>query len=94
MNAENFRDGSGYETVALSHGTSFRTYGPVSAPAIILVWCNLGSLTYQDYAAPFVAAGFRVVLCSVWAGFPIAACAVFNRPHARPACRADESFGD
>ena len=64
MNAENFRDGSGYETAALSHGTTaFRTYGPVSAPAIILVHgATLGSLTYQDYAAPFVAAGFRVVL--------------------------------
>ena len=48
----------------LSHGTTaFRTYGPVSAPAIILVHgATLGSMTYQDYAAPFVAAGFRVVL--------------------------------
>ena len=64
MNAEKFRDGSGYEIATLSHGaTAFRTYGPVSAPAIILVHgATLGSLTYQDYAAPFVAAGFRVVL--------------------------------
>ena len=47
MNAENFRDGSGYETVVLSHGsTAFRTYGPVSAPAIILVHgATLGSMT-------------------------------------------------
>ena len=38
ITAENFRDGSGYETVRLGHGTTaFRTYGPVSAPAIILV---------------------------------------------------------
>ena len=64
ITAENFRDGSGYETAALSHGTTaFRTYGPVSAPAIILVHgATLGSMTYQDYAAPFVEAGFRVVL--------------------------------
>ena len=64
MNAENFRDGSGYEIAALSHGTTaFRTYGPVSAPTIILVHgATLGSMTYQDYAAPFVAAGFRLVL--------------------------------
>ncbi len=61
---KNFRDGSGYETASLGHGTTaFRTYGPVSAPAIILVHgATLGSMTYQDYAAPFVAAGFRVVL--------------------------------
>lgn len=64
MNAEKFRDGSGYEPAVLSHGsTAFRTYGPASAPAIILVHgATLGSMTYQDYAAPFVAAGFRVVL--------------------------------
>ena len=64
ITAENFRDGSGYETASLGHGTTaFRTYGPVSAPAIIVVHgATLGSMTYQDYAAPFVAAGFRVVL--------------------------------
>ena len=64
VNAESFRDGSGYETADLSHGTTaYQTYGPVAAPAIILVHgATLGSMTYQDYAAPFVAAGFRVVL--------------------------------
>ena len=64
MTAENFRDGSGYETAGLGHATTaFRTYGDVGAPAIILVHgATLGSMTYQDYAAPFVAAGFRVVL--------------------------------
>lgn len=64
MTAETFRDGSGYETATLNHGTTaFRTYGAVGAPAIILVHgATLGSMTYQDYAAPFVAAGFRVVL--------------------------------
>tara|TARA_E500000178_G_scaffold352507_1_gene416099 strand:- start:587 stop:1519 length:933 start_codon:yes stop_codon:yes gene_type:complete len=62
--AASFRASSGYETAALQHGTTaFRTYGPVGAPAIILVHgATLGSLTYQDYAAPLVAAGFRVVL--------------------------------
>ena len=64
MNAESFRDGSGYETAGLSHGTTaYQTYGPVAAPAIILVHgATLGSVTYHDYAAPFVSAGFRVVL--------------------------------
>ena len=64
MTAERFRDGSGYETVTLSHGTTaFRSYGLVGAPAIIFVHgATLGSMTYQDYAAPFVSAGFRVVL--------------------------------
>ena len=64
ITAEKFRDGSGYETASLGHGTTaFRTYGPVSAPAIIVVHgATLGSMTYQDYAAPFVAARFRVVL--------------------------------
>ena len=64
ITAEYFRDGSGYETAQLSHGTTaFRTYGLLSAPAIFMVHgATLGSTTYQDYAAPFVAAGFRVVL--------------------------------
>ncbi len=64
MTAETFRDGSGYQTATLSHGTTaFRTHGAVGAPAIILVHgATLGSMTYQDYAAPFVAEGFRVVL--------------------------------
>ncbi len=64
ITAENFRDGSGYDTVHLGHGTTaFRTYGPLSAPAIFMVHgATLGSMIYQDYAAPFVAAGFRVVL--------------------------------
>ena len=57
MTAETFRDGSGYQTATLSHGTTaFRTHGAVGAPAIILVHgATLGSMTYQDYAAPFVA---------------------------------------
>ncbi len=64
ITAETFRDGSGYETATFSHGTTaFRIYGAVGAPAIILVHGGtLGSMAYQDYAIPFVAAGYRVVL--------------------------------
>ena len=75
ITAENFRDGSGYETASLGHGTTaFRTYGPVSAPAIIVVHgATLGSMTYQDYAAPFVAAGFGwCFMTNMGAGFPTA----------------------
>ena len=62
--AEAFRSGSGYSQAALSKGvTAYRIEGPEDGPAVIIVHgATLGSVAYQGYVPPLVAAGYRVVI--------------------------------
>ena len=64
MTAAEFRADSGYQTVTLSHGvTAYIDYGPRDGQPIIIVHGGtLGSMAYQGYVPPLVAAGYRVVI--------------------------------
>ena len=63
MTAEEFRAGSGYETVALTSGvTAYKDMGPRDAvPLVIVHGATLGSLAYEAYYQPFLDAGYRVI---------------------------------
>lgn len=63
MTAEEFRAGSGYETVALSTGvTAYKDLGPKDAPPLVIVHgATLGSVAYEAYYQPFLDAGYRVI---------------------------------
>ena len=62
--AETFRNGSGYSQAGLSKGvTAYRIEGPEDGPAVLIVHgATLGSVAYQGYVPPLVAAGYRVVI--------------------------------
>ena len=64
MSAAAFRADSGYQTATLSHGvTAYQRFGAGQGPALIIVHGGtLGSLAYQQYVAPLVAAGYDVIL--------------------------------
>lgn len=63
MTAEEFRAGSGYETVALAAGvTAYKDMGPKdAAPLVIVHGATLGSMAYEAYYQPFLDAGYRVI---------------------------------
>lgn len=63
MTAEEFRTGSGYETVALATGvTAYKDMGPKDAtPLVIVHGATLGSVAYEAYYQPFLDAGYRVI---------------------------------
>lgn len=63
MTAEEFRSGSGYETVALATGvTAYKDMGPKDAPPLVIVHgATLGSVAYEAYYQPFLDAGYRVI---------------------------------
>ncbi|CDO59383.1 Beta-ketoadipate enol-lactone hydrolase [Candidatus Phaeomarinobacter ectocarpi] len=63
MTAEEFRTGSGYETVALATGvTAYKDMGPKDAtPLVIVHGATLGSVAYEAYYQPFLNAGYRVI---------------------------------
>ncbi len=63
MTAEEFRAGSGYETVALAAGvTAYKDMGPKDAePLVIVHGATLGSMAYEAYYQPFLDAGYRVI---------------------------------
>lgn len=63
MTAEEFRAGSGYETVALVSGvTAYKDMGPRDAvPLVIVHGATLGSVAYEAYYQPFLDAGYRVI---------------------------------
>lgn len=64
LTAAQFRADSGYETANLSHGvTAYRAYGnKTDTPLIIVHGGTLGSVAYQHYVPPLVAAGYYVVI--------------------------------
>ena len=65
MSAAVFRAESGYQTVALSHGvTAYQRFGAGNGPCVVIIvhGGTLGSLAYQQYVAPLVAAGYDVIL--------------------------------
>jgi len=63
ITAEVFRDGSGYDTVALTDGvTAYKDMGPAEAqPLVIVHGATLGSVAYEAYYQPFLDAGYRVI---------------------------------
>ena len=63
MTAEEFRAGSGYETVTLTSGvTAYKDMGPRDAvPLVIVHGATLGSVAYEAYYQPFLDAGYRVI---------------------------------
>lgn len=63
MTAEEFRTGSGYETVALATGvTAYKDMGSKdAAPLVIVHGATLGSVAYEAYYQPFLDAGYRVI---------------------------------
>ncbi len=64
MTAEDFRLGAGYQTANLSDGvTAYKLAGADGGPWVIIVHgATLGSMAYQAYVPPLVAAGYRVVI--------------------------------
>lgn len=63
MTAEQFRNGSGYEIVALVTGvTAYKDMGDRDAPPLVIVHgATLGSVAYEAYYQPFLDAGYRVI---------------------------------
>ncbi len=63
MTAEQFRAGSGYDTVVLASGvTAYKDMGPQDAvPLVIVHGATLGSVAYEAYYQPFLDAGYRVI---------------------------------
>jgi len=63
MTAAEFRATSGYQQASLSNGvTAYKIAGPDEGPVVIIVHgATLGSMAYQAYVPPLVAAGYRVV---------------------------------
>lgn len=64
LTAAQFRVDSGYQTATLNTGTTaYRTYGDkADAPVIIVHGGTLGSVAYQQYVPPLLAAGYYVVI--------------------------------
>lgn len=63
ITAAEFRFGSGYQQASLSKGvTAYKIAGHDDDPVVIIVHgATLGSVAYQAYVPPLVAAGYRVV---------------------------------